>query len=238
MIHATIAELAIITKYYTQAKNVQQRLHTAQPNQQDQQQESQQEIQIPAQDQTGLQVYVDAAIQKINLHHAPRKAGLGIHIQGQVQGRQLELLIQATHPQAQDPLHAETLVLELASKIIQKLAISRTVYHTDSHLLASNVNSQESIMLAPDWRIRPSLSQFISNNVNIQYSCKKIPREENKTAHTLAKFAWRSSLSSANYTCINSLHFLSKTKTLFIVTDGQFNWLWRNCFGMISIPSL
>jgi hypothetical protein len=31
---------------------------------------------------------------------------------------------------------------------------------------------------------------------------------------------------------------LSKTKTLFIVTDGQFNWLWRNCFGMISIPSL
>jgi hypothetical protein len=59
--------------------------------------------------------------------------------------------------------------LELASKIIQILNINRVVYHTDSQLLARNINSQDPILVAPDWRIRPSVAQFIYNNTNTDH---------------------------------------------------------------------
>jgi hypothetical protein len=99
------------------------------------------------------------------------------------------LLIRAAFKEAQDPLRAEMLALQLASKVVQHLQINMVVYNTDSQLLAAAINSEDPIIQAPDWRISLSLAQFIINNTTTQFRCKKIPRSDNKTSHALAKFA-------------------------------------------------
>jgi hypothetical protein len=101
------------------------------------------------------------------------------------------------------PLCMLKLSLELSSKLIQQLQIPQVCYHTDSQLLAS----QDPILQAPDWRIRPSIAQFIQNSSDNTYICKKIPRQINKTAHTLVKFACKANDSSCNFTCINPHHY-------------------------------
>jgi ribonuclease HI len=141
------------------------------------------------QDAQGLQVHTDASIQSVSNTYAPRKAGLGIHLQGVILVAPTELLIRAAFKEAQDPLRAEMLALQLASKVVQHLQINMVVYNTDSQLLAAAINSEDPIIQAPDWRISLSLAQFIINNTTTQFRCKKIPRSDNKTSHALAKFA-------------------------------------------------
>jgi ribonuclease HI len=110
------------------------------------------------QDAQGLQVHTDASIQSVSNTYAPRKAGLGIHLQGVILVAPTELLIRAAFKEAQDPLHAEMLALQFASKVVQHLQINMVVYNTDSQLLAAAINYEDPIIQAPDWRIRPWLS--------------------------------------------------------------------------------
>jgi hypothetical protein len=91
-LHAAIADINTTNKYLTEDRDEQQGQHAP-----------------PA-----TQVHVDAAINQVPARYERRKAGLGVHIQGEIQGNTTELLIQATHVQAQDPLHAEALVLQLS----------------------------------------------------------------------------------------------------------------------------
>lgn len=161
----------------------------------------QHQVHLEEQVPQGVQVHTDASIQSISSRHAPRQAGLGIQLQGVIQGAPTELLIQAVFREAQDALHAEMLALQLASKVVQHLQIKTTVYNTDSQLLAAAVNSEDPISQAPDWRIMPSLTQFITNNNNTQFRCIKIPRNDNKTTHSLAKFAWQGNIASAITSC-------------------------------------
>jgi hypothetical protein len=70
----------------------------------------------------GVQVYTDAAIAQHQQRYLPRKTGIGIHMQDNTSCQAKELLIQATHLQALDPLHAETLS-------IQMLNLNQVSYH-------------------------------------------------------------------------------------------------------------
>jgi hypothetical protein len=95
------------------------------------------------------------------------------------------------------------------------------VYNSDSQLLAVAINSEDPIIQAPDWRIRPSLAHFITNNTNTHLNCNKIPRNDNKTTHTLAKIAWHSNVSFA-IPIYN--HYPSSI-------DGQMGWAKRAARG-------
>lgn len=175
---------------------------------------------------------MDAAIQQVPHRYAPRKAGLGVYLQGDFQGVPTKLLIQATHYQAQDPLHAETLALELASKMPYTLQMPAISYNTDSQLLATTINSQDPILSATDWRIRPSVAQFINNNSISIFKCNKIPRQNNKRTHNLAKFAWRENVLSCNFTCINPRHSgtCPVQQDLASTLWDAFNPILVNCF--------
>jgi ribonuclease HI len=222
VLHAVAADINIINTYYMENMDAKQQQNRGHPTQhQTNGAQGNQYVDMhalhevqghhniddqPHPQPTGVQVFVDAAIHQVPQRYLSRKAGLGVHIQGDIQGRPVELLIQATHLQAQDPLHAEALALELSSKILNALNFQHVSYRTDSQLLSSTINDQDPILYAADWRIRALIAQFIHNNRNSTYTCSKIPRQNNKTAHTLAKFALRATNSSFAFTCINVQH--------------------------------
>jgi hypothetical protein len=83
VIHATSADINTITKFHMENRNSEQHRHP--------------QMSVPAeqhlQHQPGVQVHVDGAMQPVDQRHGSRKAGRGIHIQGDIQGRQTELLI-------------------------------------------------------------------------------------------------------------------------------------------------
>jgi hypothetical protein len=94
-----------------------------------------------------------------------------------------------------------------AAEITQTLGVQEVVYHTDSQLMASNLNSEDPIILTPDWRIRPAIAKILACNESTTCSYKKIPRSVNKTAHYLEKFAFQATSSSCTLSCINVSHF-------------------------------
>ncbi|RCV40196.1 hypothetical protein SETIT_9G033000v2 [Setaria italica] len=106
------------------------------------------------------------------------------------------------------------------------------MYNTDCQILANNIQAQDPIIQAADWRIRPSISAFIDNNTNIQHSCNKIPRQQNMTAHRIAKEAWRNLTSnSCQFTCLNANHVLHCPVRLALVNVcwGDFSLISVNC---------
>jgi hypothetical protein len=139
-----------------------------------------------------------------------------------------EILIQAIHPQAEDPLHAEALAIQLASMIAKQLQFNQVHYFTDSLILANNIKAQDPVLQAADWRICHPLADFMDNNSNIQYTCLKISRTINKTAHVLAKEAYKSASSlPCVYNCLGVNHQHSQCSlhlTLYL--------------GMLSFPYL
>ena len=54
-------------------------------------------------------------------------------------------------------------------KVAQGLHLTRVLYHSDCQILVTNINAQDPIQQAADWRIRPSLAHFIDCNTHIQY---------------------------------------------------------------------
>jgi hypothetical protein len=197
--HASLADIHTTNKY----------LHEDREDLGRQQPGTEKQIHEEQTQPNSAQVHVDAAINQVPARYEAKRAGLGIHIQGELWGSDSGLLIQAIHHQALDPLHAEALARQLASEIIQTLGAQEVVYHTDSQILAGNLNSTDPIMTAPDWRIRPVIAKILSCNESTPSSYKKISRIVNITAHSLAKFAFQANISSCNFSCTNVNHIIS-----------------------------
>ncbi|CAN6222105.1 unnamed protein product [Urochloa humidicola] len=160
----------------------------------------------------GTKCYVDAAITPEVQGQNPRLAGLGILIQASPlrDDHQLninKIFIQASVQNAANPLQAEAHGLTLASAILKKLNLHHIRYFTDSNILATNMNRQDPVTEAADWRIRPTIADFLCNSQEANYQVHKIPRKDNSIAHTLANQA----KSQANFTaclfaCNSPLH--------------------------------
>jgi hypothetical protein len=113
VLHASLADIHTTNKYLQEDREELRRQQPA-PGEHIQEEQTQ---------PSGVQVHVDAAINQVPARYEARKAGLGVHIQGEICGSVTELLIQSTHHQSHDPLHAEALALQLATEITQALGI-------------------------------------------------------------------------------------------------------------------
>jgi exonuclease III len=136
-----------------------------------------------------------------------------------------EILIQAIRPEAEDPLHVEVLAIQLASMIAKQLQFNHVHYFTDNLILTNNIKAQDPVLHAGDWRICHPLADFMDNNSNIQYTCLKISRTINKTAHALAKEAYKSTSSLPcvyNSLNVNHQHYCPVLFALDVVSWGAF----------------
>ncbi|CAN6232747.1 unnamed protein product, partial [Urochloa humidicola] len=155
----------------------------------------------------GTKCYVDAAITPDVQRSSPRQAGLGIVIQGPPHSTLRNVFIQAITDSALNPLHAEANSLTLASTIIKALQLTQVQYMTDSQLLASNLQKQDPVSQAADWRIRHLLADFLCNSEQSSISVRKIPRNRNATAHTLAAQArTQADIPACLFVCNNPSH--------------------------------
>ncbi|CAN6318975.1 unnamed protein product [Urochloa humidicola] len=108
---------------------------------------------------------------------------------------------------ALDSLQAEAHALVLASAINKSLQIRQVKYLTDSMLLAANLQKQDPVTQAADWRIRPLLADFICNSKASVTTISKIPRLRNNIAHTLAAQArTQAALQACLFSCNNVSH--------------------------------
>ncbi|CAN6335055.1 unnamed protein product [Urochloa humidicola] len=155
----------------------------------------------------GTKCYTDAAITPDVQRYNPRPAGLGILIQGSTDTLHRCTLIQAINETALDALQAEAYALTLASAVIKALQIQQVSYMTDSQILATNLQHEDPITNVADWRIRPLIADFIAHSEDSVFTCQKIPRSMNSTAHILASQA-RTQVQQLNcfFVCNNPLH--------------------------------
>ncbi|CAN6177724.1 unnamed protein product [Urochloa humidicola] len=155
----------------------------------------------------GARCFVDASITPDVQRYNPRQAGLGIFIEAPQQSTLNKILIQATIETALDPLQAEAHALTLASAIIKTLQLPSVQYMTDSKLLATNLQREDPVTQAADWRIRHLLADFLYNSEMAVFSVIKIPRQGNPMAHSLAAQArTQAGFSACLYVCNNPTH--------------------------------
>ncbi|CAN6359484.1 unnamed protein product [Urochloa humidicola] len=156
---------------------------------------------------SGTKCYTDAAIATDPQRYNPRQAGLGIFIQGSTGSAYKSILIQAVTGSALDALQAEAHAMTLASEINRALQIEQICYLTDSKLLATNLQKEDPVTHAADWRLRHLLADFVSNSTECDFTCHKIPRKRNTMAHTLAAQARHQGLQeTCLFVCNNPAH--------------------------------
>ncbi|CAN6310233.1 unnamed protein product [Urochloa humidicola] len=155
----------------------------------------------------GTKCYIDAAITPHIQRYFARQAGLGILIEGQDHPLYRNIFIQAITDGALDPLQAETHAMVLAAKIISNLQTERVHYFTDASILATNLQKQDPVTEAADWRNRPLLAEFLLASQQSSYRVSKLPRSRNATAHTLAAQArTQAETSACRFICNNPNH--------------------------------
>ncbi|CAN6243467.1 unnamed protein product, partial [Urochloa humidicola] len=131
---------------------------------------------------------------------------------------------------ALDPLQAETHAMVLAAKIINTLQTNRVHYFTDASILATNLQKQDPVTQAADWRNRALLAEFLSASQQSTYRVTKIPRRKNVTAHALAAQArTQADTPACLFVCNNPTH----TSSCVVQLNLQ-NILWGAC-RLISV---
>ncbi|CAN6329724.1 unnamed protein product [Urochloa humidicola] len=188
-------------------------------------------LHIPTHDLfAGTRCYIDAAITPHLQRYFARQAGLGILIEGDQHQPYRKIFIQAITDGALDPLQAETYAMVLAAKIINTLQINRVHYFTDASILATNLQKQDPVTQAADWRNRALLAEFLSASQQSTYRVTKISRRKNVTAHALAAQArTQADTPACLFVCNNPTH----TSSCVVQLNLQ-NILWGAC-RLISV---
>lgn len=164
-------------------------------------------IQMPATLQ-GSRCYSDAAITPDQISTAPRRAGLGVFIINMLVHPPQTIFIKAEITRCTSVLMAEAAALALGAAITKCLQLQHINFLSDNLPLVSFFNARDRSN-PPDWRIKHFTQHFINCNKNTNMSIFKIQREQNQTAHSLARQALgllNSNPLGDNFVCSNTRH--------------------------------
>jgi hypothetical protein len=156
----------------------------------------------------GPRCYSDAAIQPDGHSHAIRPAGLGVFILDTHTNPPQAFFLQVRMDNCASVIMAEAAAMATAAKVSTALHLQAPNYLTDSQQLASYFNSADRSP-TPDWRIRHITQNFINLTGNSNCKIFKISREQNVTAHTLARQASRALVPASQdavFSCFSSHH--------------------------------
>lgn len=152
----------------------------------------------------GIRCYTNAATEPDTSSTLLRLAGLGVFILNLPH----QIFLQALVDNISSVLMVEAAALTLAAKIILLLQLQGTSFLVDNQLLATFLYSSDH-STPPDWTIKAFTQQFINFTSASSSKVFKIARQNNTTAHALARQA-KASLTSIphnlSFTCSNPEH--------------------------------
>ena len=178
-----------------------------------------------------ISCYVDAAIPPEHLIVGTTPAGIGIYITGDDQATRLNIKIQAQIMDGVNPLMAEGLAMELATKITTIMGLQSYSIFTDSQILVEALKPGSGKAKPPPWRLKPTLSTIQNQVQGHQVSFSKIKRTLNVEAHKLARKARQSFQQQVFTRCSNCFHNSPCELLHLLCTQswGNFRLLYVSC---------
>lgn len=115
------------------------------------------------------------------------------------------VFLQALMTSTTSVLMAEAAALDLAASMVSLLNLQSPSYLTDNQQLVTFFNGSD-LSTPPDWAVKPFTQSFINRNVAGTYRVFKIARQQNQTAHLLARIHSHENRQSVSITCSNQSH--------------------------------
>jgi ribonuclease HI len=169
---------------------------------------------------TGSKFFSDASWRTRNAPGSSSDTtGVGVYCQVLEEGKNAEIVIEASILTASSVLQAELEALLVAARIGSALKLHNHTFLTDNSVLAAAAALETTSLQQIPWEIRKHIAEYKALTEPSQVAIYHINRDLNEVAHECAHQALRHSMSQPIFSCSSSAHRNTDCPFLYAVSQ-------------------